>query len=139
MTYLQCERGRPVLTDCRLRRAPRRGRRTLSRADRPPHVPQGCGAGHLACQAGRPVGVWAGRPCPRRSVAPLFGASAHQVTVSVRDGVVTLRGPLHDRSLMVAATRSVRAVEGVVDVTCEVTGPVPTRTGGETTGPHTGP
>ncbi|MFF7409011.1 CBS domain-containing protein [Streptomyces lydicus] len=72
-------------------------------------------------------------------VAPLFGASAHQVTVSVRDGVVTLRGPLHDRSLMVAATRSVRAVEGVVDVTCEVTGPVPTRTGGEVTGPHTGP
>ncbi|MFH8680736.1 CBS domain-containing protein [Streptomyces lydicus] len=72
-------------------------------------------------------------------VAPLFGTSAQEVAVRVSDGVVTLSGPLHDRSLMAAATRSVRAVEGVVDVTCEVTEPVPARTERAATGPHTAP
>ncbi|MCB5163853.1 CBS domain-containing protein [Streptomyces bambusae] len=43
---------------------------------------------------------------------------------SVRDGVVTLRGPLRDRALVPLLARAVRAVEGVVDVRMELDGVV---------------
>ncbi|GAB7035480.1 CBS domain-containing protein [Streptomyces sp. NPDC021749] len=61
-------------------------------------------------------------------VGRLFPGTPDEVAVSVTDGVVTLRGPVPDRALMAVAARLVRAVEGVVDVTFELTGPaqVPT-------------
>ncbi|MER6628929.1 CBS domain-containing protein [Streptomyces sp. NPDC000987] len=39
-----------------------------------------------------------------------------ELTVTVRDGVVVLSGPLPDRTLVPIVARAVRAVEGVVDV-----------------------
>ncbi|MFG2616459.1 CBS domain-containing protein [Streptomyces sp. NPDC048507] len=42
----------------------------------------------------------------------------------VRDGVVTLRGPLRDRALVPLLARAIRAVEGVVDVRMELDGAV---------------
>ena len=59
----------------------------------------------------------------------LFPAPPDEVAVSVTDGVVTLSGSMRDRSLLAVAARLVRAVEGVVDVTFDVTGTVPARTG----------
>ncbi|MER6308673.1 CBS domain-containing protein [Streptomyces sp. NPDC001657] len=56
-------------------------------------------------------------------VGRLFSRTPNEVAVHVTDGVVTLRGPLGDRALMAVAARLVRAVEGVVDVTFELTGP----------------
>ncbi|MEU3777393.1 CBS domain-containing protein [Streptomyces sp. NPDC032472] len=44
---------------------------------------------------------------------------------SVQDGVVTFRGPLHDRALVPLLARAVRAVEGVVDVRMELDGASP--------------
>ncbi|WP_327279880.1 CBS domain-containing protein [Streptomyces sp. NBC_00597] len=44
---------------------------------------------------------------------------------SVQDGVVALRGPLHDRALVPLLARAIRAVEGVVDVRMELDGAVP--------------
>nr|WSX48483.1 CBS domain-containing protein [Streptomyces sp. NBC_00974] len=41
---------------------------------------------------------------------------------SVKDGVVTLRGSLRDRTLVPLAARAIRAVEGVVDVRMELEG-----------------
>ncbi|KUN89546.1 hypothetical protein AQJ66_04975 [Streptomyces bungoensis] len=58
----------------------------------------------------------------RTVVAYLFPALAHAVRVSVRDGVVTLRGPVHDTSLIWVAERLVRAVEGVVGVETRLSG-----------------
>ncbi|MFF3624986.1 CBS domain-containing protein [Streptomyces sp. NPDC002467] len=49
------------------------------------------------------------------------GVSLH---FSVLDGVVTLRGPLHDRALIPLLARAIRAVEGVVDVRMELDGAV---------------
>ncbi|AWN30521.1 CBS domain-containing protein [Streptomyces sp. NEAU-S7GS2] len=69
-------------------------------------------------------------------VGRLFPASPDEVTVSVTDGVVTLSGPIRDRSLMAVAARLVRAVEGVVDVTFDATRAAPSRTGPEPTGPQ---
>ncbi|MFG3527225.1 CBS domain-containing protein [Streptomyces sp. NPDC047917] len=43
-----------------------------------------------------------------------------QVQFTVLDGVVTVRGPLRDRSLVPLLARAVRAVEGVVDVRMEL-------------------
>ncbi|MET9886669.1 CBS domain-containing protein [Streptomyces sp. NPDC006430] len=45
-----------------------------------------------------------------------------QVEFSVLDGVVTLRGPLRDRSLVPLLVRAMRAVEGVVDVRIDLEG-----------------
>ncbi|MFI1561823.1 CBS domain-containing protein [Streptomyces sp. NPDC020490] len=39
-----------------------------------------------------------------------------ELTVTVRDGVVVLSGPLPDRTLVPIVARAVRAVEGVVDI-----------------------
>ncbi|WJY36415.1 CBS domain-containing protein [Streptomyces sp. P9-2B-2] len=57
-----------------------------------------------------------GRLCP---VVP------DQLAVSVTDGVVTLSGTLRDPSLLPVTARLVQAVEGVVDVRFDVTGPAP--------------
>ncbi|MFE0376744.1 CBS domain-containing protein [Streptomyces inhibens] len=69
-------------------------------------------------------------------VGRLFPASPDAVAVSVIDGVVTLSGPMRDRSLVAVAARLVRAVEGVVDVTVDVTGTVPAHRGPEASGPE---
>ncbi|WP_055493922.1 CBS domain-containing protein [Streptomyces sp. TP-A0356] len=58
----------------------------------------------------------------RTVVAPLFPALAHTIHVDVKDGVVTLRGQIGDTSLISVAARLARAVEGVVDVECHLTG-----------------
>ncbi|WP_432144505.1 CBS domain-containing protein [Streptomyces sp. bgisy084] len=57
-----------------------------------------------------------GRLCP---------AAADQPVVTVTDGVVTLSGTLRDPSLLPVTARLVQAVEGVVDVRFDVTGPPP--------------
>ncbi|REK91990.1 CBS domain-containing protein [Streptomyces inhibens] len=57
-------------------------------------------------------------------VGRLFPALAKGLQVTVVDGVVTLSGRVRDTSLIPVAARLVRAVEGVVDVEFDVTGPV---------------
>lgn len=59
----------------------------------------------------------------REVVARLFPDPLEPVRVSVRDGVVRLTGRVPDASLVPVAVRLVRAVEGVVDVECALTGP----------------
>ncbi|KQX12157.1 hypothetical protein ASC82_12930 [Streptomyces sp. Root431] len=54
-------------------------------------------------------------------VEHLFPLSRHQVDVRVDAGVVTLSGEVHDSTLVPLAARLTRAVEGVVDVRCELT------------------
>ncbi|UXY23528.1 CBS domain-containing protein [Streptomyces cynarae] len=54
-------------------------------------------------------------------IAPLFPALAHTIHADVRDGVVTLRGRIADSPLISLAARLTRAVEGVVDVECDLT------------------
>ncbi|MGG7569347.1 CBS domain-containing protein [Streptomyces sirii] len=51
----------------------------------------------------------------------LFGEAAKELSVSVTDGLVTLSGRLRNVSLIPVAARLVRAVEGVVNVTFDVT------------------
>lgn len=58
----------------------------------------------------------------RTVVAYLFPALSHTIHVSVQEGVVTLRGQVHDPSLVWVAERLVRAVEGVVAVECRLAG-----------------
>ncbi|MDC0765361.1 CBS domain-containing protein [Streptomyces sp. HD] len=59
----------------------------------------------------------------RTVVSYLFPALTHTIHVSVHDGIVALRGQVHDTSLAWVAERLVRSVEGVVGVE--------TRLGGE--------
>lgn len=59
----------------------------------------------------------------REVVSYLFPASSSSVRVQVKEGVVTLAGRVRDTSLVPVAARLVRAVEGVVDVECELAGP----------------
>lgn len=59
----------------------------------------------------------------RKVVAALRAASAEPIDVDVRDGVVTLTGRVRDTSLVPVVVRLTRAVEGVVDVDCALTGP----------------
>jgi CBS domain-containing protein len=59
----------------------------------------------------------------REVVSYLFRAPLSPVRVQVHDGVVTLAGRVRDTSLVPVAARLVRAVEGVVDVEFELTGP----------------
>ncbi|WP_086830427.1 CBS domain-containing protein [Streptomyces sp. NRRL B-24572] len=54
-------------------------------------------------------------------VAHLFPLSRSQVDVRVDDGVVTLSGNVRDSARIPLAERLARAVEGVVDVRCELT------------------
>ncbi|MET7724656.1 CBS domain-containing protein [Streptomyces mirabilis] len=60
----------------------------------------------------------------REVVSYLFRAPSSPVRVQVHEGVVTLAGRVRDTSLVPVAARLVRAVEGVVDVEFELTGPV---------------
>ncbi|WP_081236608.1 CBS domain-containing protein [Streptomyces viridosporus] len=67
----------------------------------------------------------------REVVAHLFPGPGSAVWVEVRDGVVRLVGRVRDTSLVPAAARLIRAVEGVVDVEfapTEVVSPVSART-----------
>jgi osmotically-inducible protein OsmY len=68
----------------------------------------------------------------RTVVSYLF--PGRDVAVSVQDGVVTLGGRIRDTSLVPVAARLTRAVEGVVDVDCRLTGPA----GGEPVAPGPG-
>ncbi|MET9726340.1 CBS domain-containing protein [Streptomyces zaomyceticus] len=54
-------------------------------------------------------------------VEPLFTPSRHGVDIQVEGGVVTLSGRVRDTSLIPLAARLAQAVEGVVDVRCELT------------------
>ncbi|MCX5205776.1 CBS domain-containing protein [Streptomyces sp. NBC_00237] len=56
-----------------------------------------------------------------RTLSPLF--PQQDVTTSVEDGVVTLRGTMHDRRLVPVAARLAHAVEGIVDVRMDLTTP----------------
>ncbi|MEU5591832.1 CBS domain-containing protein [Streptomyces sp. NPDC020298] len=58
----------------------------------------------------------------RTVVSYLFPALSHTIHVSVQEGVVTLRGQVHDSSLVWVAERLVRAVEGVVAVESRLSG-----------------
>ncbi|GAA3388157.1 CBS domain-containing protein [Streptomyces roseoviridis] len=57
----------------------------------------------------------------RDVVAHLFPVSGPRVDVRVEAGVVTLSGEVRDPALVPLAERLARAVEGVVDVRCELT------------------
>jgi CBS domain-containing protein len=56
----------------------------------------------------------------REILTCLFPAPIEPIQVDVRDGVVTLTGRVRDTSLVPIAARLVRAVEGVVDVECDL-------------------
>ncbi|MFR0354599.1 CBS domain-containing protein [Streptomyces sediminimaris] len=56
-------------------------------------------------------------------VADLFPTRPEPIRVEVREGVVRLTGRIADTALVPVAARLVRAVEGVVDVECALTGP----------------
>jgi CBS domain-containing protein len=58
----------------------------------------------------------------RTVVSYLFPIVSHAIHVCVRDGVVTLRGRVHDTSLIWVAERLVRALEGVVGVESRLSG-----------------
>ncbi|MEV8561348.1 CBS domain-containing protein [Streptomyces sp. NPDC051917] len=58
----------------------------------------------------------------RTVVSYLFPLHAHAIHVSVRDGVVRLRGPVHDTSLIWVAERLVSGLEGVVGVESRLSG-----------------
>ncbi|ARF53876.1 CBS domain-containing protein [Streptomyces gilvosporeus] len=63
----------------------------------------------------------------RDVVEDLFAAPERDLRVAVVNGVVTLSGRVRDTSLIPVAARLVRAVEGVVDVEFDVTGPAALR------------
>ncbi|MEU6394650.1 CBS domain-containing protein [Streptomyces sp. NPDC046939] len=58
----------------------------------------------------------------RHTVAAYLFPDQH-VTVSVREGVVTFGGTLHNRNLVPVAARLARAVEGVIDIRMDLTPP----------------
>ncbi|MFF0041565.1 CBS domain-containing protein [Streptomyces mirabilis] len=57
----------------------------------------------------------------RDIVANLFPLSSSVIQVEVHDGVATLTGKVRDSALIPVAARLVRAVEGVVNVECDLT------------------
>ncbi|MFB7509143.1 CBS domain-containing protein [Streptomyces broussonetiae] len=56
-------------------------------------------------------------------VVRLFGPRSDAIRIEVHDGVVALSGPAHETVLIPLAARLARAVPGVVDVRCALTGP----------------
>ncbi|MFG2892424.1 CBS domain-containing protein [Streptomyces sp. NPDC048248] len=72
----------------------------------------------------------------RDVVGHLFAVSRGQLRVAVADGVVALSGQVRDTSLIPVAARLIRAVEGVVDVEFDVTGPTAARMEPPATGPQ---
>ena len=61
----------------------------------------------------------------REVVAYLFPGEPPAVRVQVKEGVVTLVGTIRDTALVPVAARLARAVEGVVDIRCELTASSP--------------
>ncbi|PWI45097.1 CBS domain-containing protein [Streptomyces sp. ICBB 8177] len=59
----------------------------------------------------------------REVISSMFATTSPSVEVSVRDGVVSLHGRVGAPELIPVAVQLCRAVEGVVDVACELTGP----------------
>ncbi|MEU8865184.1 CBS domain-containing protein [Streptomyces umbrinus] len=59
----------------------------------------------------------------REVVSHLFPEALESIRVEVRDGIVKLAGRIDDTMLVPITARMVRAVEGVVDVECALTGP----------------
>ncbi|MGW1190755.1 CBS domain-containing protein [Streptomyces sp. NPDC002559] len=57
----------------------------------------------------------------RDVIAQVFPLSCNRVDVRAEAGVVTLTGNVRDSTLVPVAARLARAVEGVVDVRCELT------------------
>ncbi|MFF8537951.1 CBS domain-containing protein [Streptomyces sp. SAS_267] len=70
----------------------------------------------------------------RTVVSYLFPGFSHAIHVSVREGVVILRGHIRDTSLISVAVRLVRAIEGVVDVEPRLTSEPKTAEGPQTHG-----
>jgi len=70
----------------------------------------------------------------RTVVSYLFPGFSHAIHVGVREGVVTLRGHIHDTSLISVAVRLVHAIEGVVDVEPRLTSESETAEGPQTHG-----
>ncbi|MFB6441635.1 CBS domain-containing protein [Streptomyces sp. NPDC056411] len=64
-----------------------------------------------------------------RDLGEFFAAPVKDLDVRVVDGVVTLSGRMRDTSLIPVIARLMRAVEGVVDVEFDVTGPASVRPG----------
>lgn len=64
------------------------------------------------------------RDVRREIAAHLLTVPVRPIDVEVRDGVVTLTGHVRDTTLVPLVVRLVRAVEGVVDVDCELQGPL---------------
>lgn len=60
----------------------------------------------------------------REIAAHLLTVPVRPIEVEVHDGVVTLTGRVRDTTLVPLVVRLVRAVEGVVDVDCELRGPL---------------
>jgi CBS domain-containing protein len=58
----------------------------------------------------------------RREATGALFPGGPSMTVEVHDGLVTLRGQVPEPQLIPVVTRLTRAVEGVVDVRCELTG-----------------
>lgn len=58
----------------------------------------------------------------RTAVSSLYPTAGHSLDVTVHEGVVTLRGHVHDTALVPIAVRLVHSVEGVVDVEPQPTG-----------------
>ncbi|MEU9123269.1 CBS domain-containing protein [Streptomyces sp. NPDC048506] len=58
----------------------------------------------------------------RQVLGKLFTVPEKELDVAVVDGVVTLSGHVRDRSLVPVMARLVRGIEGVVDVSFDVTG-----------------
>ncbi|GAA1156341.1 CBS domain-containing protein [Streptomyces hebeiensis] len=69
-------------------------------------------------------------------VGRLFPVSRAGITVTVTDGVVTLRGGIPDTALVPVVARLTRAVEGVVDVECELIGPLARKADRPAAGPR---
>lgn len=59
----------------------------------------------------------------RHEVVDLLFPHEPSVTVGVRDGSVTLRGDVTEQGLIPVAARLTRAVEGVVDIRCDLSAP----------------
>jgi CBS domain-containing protein len=57
----------------------------------------------------------------RHVLAQYFPVAWETVEIGVSEGVVTLSGLLHDTSMVPVAARLVRTVEGVVDITFDIT------------------
>ncbi len=68
-------------------------------------------------------------------IGRLVGDSATDLNVTVTDGVVALSGTVGSTSVIPVAVRLVRAVEGVVDVTCDVRSAAPEGKGPRVVGP----